>query len=157
MGRPGAVRTRAVLIGVVLVVAAACDSLVPSAVRTQPSPLGAGVIEPGLSALAIDNATDRTIQLFVNGMLVGSFPRATRSDPIHWSMPAMPWHVEARTEGGRVLLSYDVVPGTIGRTAGGVHGAGARVDLSCGRLDVWSGPPMVGPMPGPGVPGDCEP
>ncbi len=34
---------------------------------------------------------------------------------------------------------------------------GARVDLSCGRIDIWSGTPMMGPAPGPGVPGDCDP
>ena len=36
-------------------------------------------------------------------------------------------------------------------------GSGARVDLSCGRLDVWVGPPMHGPFPAPGRPGDCDP
>jgi len=36
-------------------------------------------------------------------------------------------------------------------------GDGVRVDLSCGRLDVWSGPPMIGPAPGTGSPGDCAP
>jgi hypothetical protein len=149
-------RARGVVLGVVLSVVAACDGFVPSAVQTVPSPLGAGVIGPGLSALAIDNGTELTVQLSVNGRLVGSFAPGTRSDPVHWSMPSMPWHVEARTAGGRLLLSYDVLPGGIGRTAGGVHGAGARVDLSCGRLDVWSGPPMAGPAPGPGQSGDCE-
>jgi hypothetical protein len=133
------------------------EGLIPSAVRTQPSPLSAGVIEPGVSAFAIDNATDLTVELFANGALVGSWPPATRSDPIRWSMRAMPQDVEPRTQRGRLLLSFDVDPGTIGRAAGGVHGAGARVDLSCGRLDVWSGPPMAGPIPGPGAPGDREP
>lgn len=32
-----------------------------------------------------------------------------------------------------------------------------RVDLSCGRLDMWSGPPLLGPFPGPGTPSDCNP
>ena len=30
-------------------------------------------------------------------------------------------------------------------------------NLSCGRLDIWSGPPLSGPPPGPGKPGDCAP
>ena len=37
------------------------------------------------------------------------------------------------------------------------QGAGARVDLSCGRIDITSGVFMSGPVPGPGVPGDCDP
>jgi hypothetical protein len=35
--------------------------------------------------------------------------------------------------------------------------AGARVDLSCGRIDIWSLGQMLGPAPGPGTPGDCAP
>ena len=41
--------------------------------------------------------------------------------------------------------------------SGESKGDGARVDLSCGRIDVWSGTPMMGPAPGPGAPGDCDP
>ena len=37
------------------------------------------------------------------------------------------------------------------------NGIGGRIDLSCGRLDIWSGVPVIGPMPGPGSPGDCLP
>ena len=73
-------RARGVVLGVVLSVVAACDGFVPSAVQTVPSPLGAGVIGPGLSALAIDNGTELTVQLSVNGRLVGSFAPGTRSD-----------------------------------------------------------------------------
>ncbi len=35
--------------------------------------------------------------------------------------------------------------------------AAARVDLSCGRIDMWAGPPLAGPVPGPGSPGDFLP
>ena len=37
--------------------------------------------------------------------------------------------------------------------------AGARVDLTCGRLDVTVGTTMMGPPPpqNPGAPGDCDP
>jgi hypothetical protein len=37
-----------------------------------------------------------------------------------------------------------------------LKGDGNRVDLSCGRIDVWAGPPLLGPAPGPGTPGDCR-
>ena len=56
-----------------------------------------------------------------------------------------------------------VNPGDVARTAvpGGpvsMSGRMARVDLSCGRLDLWAGGAApIGPAPGPGVQGDCEP
>ncbi len=34
---------------------------------------------------------------------------------------------------------------------------GWRTDLSCGRVDVWSIVPILGPMWVPGTPGDCGP
>lgn len=78
-------------------------------------------------------------------------------------MPQLPWHVEARTQaGGRLLLSFDVKRGDVFSTTepdgqGSARGVSERRDLSCGRLDVWSGPRMMGPPPGPGERGDCEP
>jgi hypothetical protein len=82
-----------------------------------------------------------------------------------WSepeVPRLPWHVAVRTLSGRELLAFDVGPDSVTSTTGPdgrveMRGAGARVDLSCGRLDAYAGPPMIGPAPGPGVPGDCEP
>ena len=76
--------------------------------------------------------------------------------------PQLPWSVEARTESGRLLTSMTVLPGQVTRTVhpdGSVEttSTGGRVDLSCGRLDIWAGSPPIGPVPGPGVPGDCEP
>jgi len=50
-----------------------------------------------------------------------------------------------------------VRPGDVWETAGQMKGDAVRVDLSCGRLDIWSGPPLLGPAPGPGKPGDCAP
>ena len=38
-----------------------------------------------------------------------------------------------------------------------MKGDAVRVDLSCGVLRIWSGPPLLGGVPGPGSPGDCEP
>jgi len=77
-------------------------------------------------------------------------------------LPPLPWYVEARSESGRVLVSMTVRPGDVFATMypdghGETRGAAVRADLSCGRLDVWSGPPMSGPAPGSGIPGDCLP
>jgi hypothetical protein len=50
---------------------------------------------------------------------------------------------------GRVLASMTVHPGDVGNMTGPngqgeARGDGVRVDLSCGRLDIWAGPPMTG-------------
>ena len=47
----------------------------------------------------------------------------------------------------------DVYSSSDGRQS---HGVAARADLSCGRIDLWSGPPLAGPAPNPGTPGDCD-
>jgi hypothetical protein len=56
-----------------------------------------------------------------------------------------------------VLVSMIVHDGDVVAAADGDKGDANRVDLSCGRLDIWSGPPLLGPAPGPGSPGDCGP
>lgn len=114
--------------------------------------------------LSIRNGTDLTVLLLVNGTLIATFPPGTGADPVEVALPPVPWHVEARTAiSGRVLVEFDVREGTVTATTfsdghGAMRGAGARADLSCGRLDVWSGPPMGGPVP-PRVfpPDDCRP
>jgi heat shock protein HslJ len=114
--------------------------------------------------LSISNNTTLDVNLVVNGAPVGVFGPGEYHDPItNVTLPELPWTVEARTQSGRVLVSFTVQPGTVSSTAypGGVseaNGAGARADLSCGRLDVWSGPPMLGPAPPPSFPPhDCDP
>ena len=114
--------------------------------------------------LSIGNGTTLRVTLLVNGESVATFAPGAYADPITGiTLPDLPWTVEARTDGGRVLVSFTVELGTVSATAfpGGpasTRGAGARADLSCGRLDVWSGPPMLGPMPPDSFPpGDCDP
>jgi hypothetical protein len=115
---------------------------------------------PGLS---ISNGTTLTVTLVVNGRPVGTFAPGTGRDPIPArDLPALPWQVEARSPSGRLLTSMSVHPGDVWATSepngeGRETGDGVRVDLSCGRLDIWSGPPLLGPAPGPGSPGDCAP
>ena len=74
----------------------------------------------------------------------------------------LPWAAQVRTESGRVLVELTVRAGDVvtrdnGDGSGMTRGAGARVDLSCGRIDITSGIFMHGPVPGPGTPGDCDP
>lgn len=114
---------------------------------------------PGVS---VSNGTTLTVTIVVNGSAVRTFAPGSADTVPSGQLPALPWTVEARSPSGRLLLSLTIRPGDVLQTSapgGGVavKGDGARVDLSCGRLDVWSGPPLLGPSPGPGSPGDCAP
>jgi hypothetical protein len=120
---------------------------------------------PGERApLNVVNGTTLEVTLIVNGQAVATYGpgEGTPDDGFAGALPPLPWTVLATTPTGRVLASMTVNPGDVSSTAvpGGPvsqQGRGARADLSCGRLDVWVGPPMLGPAPGPGTPGDCEP
>jgi hypothetical protein len=112
--------------------------------------------------LGVSNGTALAVTLIVNGAAVATVEPGAGATVPKRSLPPMPWTVEARSPTGRVLVSFVARAEDISRTEipGGVTrltGAGGRADLSCGRLDVWVGPPMSGPIPGPGVPGDCAP
>lgn len=114
-------------------------------------------------SLAINNSTTLTVGLVVNGSLVASLePNSClgcgQDDAVPASLlPPLPWHVEARSPSNRVLVTLDVHAGDVDYESNSAKGDGNRVDLSCGRLDIWSGPPLLGPAPGPGTPGDCQP
>src|SRR5262249_41282358 len=115
--------------------------------------------------LGISNGTTMTVSLLVNGQIVvtyGPHDGTSSLDEIKPAdLPPFPWKVEAQAPNGRDLLAMTVVNAPLSLIYpdghGSVTGTAARVDLSCGRLDMWVGPPLSGPMPGPGKPGDCNP
>jgi hypothetical protein len=112
--------------------------------------------------LGVSNGTDLVIIVIVNGMEAGRFAPGVGADIDVNLLPPLPWTVEARTTTGRLLTSMDVQPGQVFRKQlpdGSTQTSGAlgRVDLSCGRFDMWAGEPIGGPAPGPGKPGDCVP
>ena len=114
----------------------------------SPSPSAAS--QPPLS---ISNGTSIPVTLVVNGSVVETVPPGDRRDPITAPLPARPWTIETRSPSGRVLSTLTVgAADDISNTSG----RAVRVDLSCGRLDVWSGPPLLGPMFSPGPSGDCD-
>ncbi len=107
--------------------------------------------------LVVSNQTTLTVALVVNGSVARTVqPHTQETVPVK-DLPPLPWKVEARTPTGRVLTSMTVRPGDVWEMPGQRKGDAVRADLSCGRLDVWSGPPLLGPLPGPGRPGDCDP
>ena len=99
----------------------------------------------------------------INGNTLATYRPGTGSEAIAAAaLPALPWVVEVRSPSGRMLVSMTVRAGDVQQILnadGSVtySGDAMRVDLSCGRIDIWSGPPMAGPAPGPGSPGDCAP
>lgn len=114
--------------------------------------------------IGVSNGTTLTVTLIVNGRTIETVPPGSgTADPIPASrLGPLPWAVEARSPSGRLLTSMTVHEGDVLATSdprggGSAQGVGGRVDLSCGRLDIWSGPPMIGPAPGSGSPGDCAP
>ena len=152
-------------------VAAGCSLPPPSSPPSSSSPAspsgptpppGAVVVPADQFDLGINNGTTLTVALVVNGTEVrqvdpGQAPILTAAQ-----LPQLPWNVEVRTPSGRPLVGMTVRVGdrwTRDNADGSSEAktAGARVDLSCGRIDIWSGMQMLGPAPGPGVPGDCAP
>jgi len=133
---------------VVVVVAGMLNGCAP------PSPSGTKM------TLSIQNGTTIAVTLVVNGKVIEIVPAGGYEDPIKNELPGLPWDVETRSPSGQVLSSMTVHAGDVWQTTdpnggGEEKGDAVRVDLSCGRLDVWSGPQPLGPMFRPGPSGDC--
>lgn len=137
------------------------NSSEPSSGPIDTNPLG--VVPPDSMSLAINNGTTLTVSLYVNDSLIASVDPATclgcaEDDAVPASLlPPLPWQADVRTSAGRVLVSLTVHEGDVDYESSSSKGDANRVDLSCGRIDIWSGPPLLGPSPGAGTPGDCRP
>src|SRR5688572_11865973 len=107
--------------------------------------------------LVVSNQTNMPVTVVVNGTSVRTVQPDSQETVTVRDLPAQPWSVEARTSAGRVLSAMTVRPGDVWVRGNEMKGNAVRVDLSCGRLDMWSGPPLLGPPPGSGTPGDCNP
>lgn len=130
------------------------------------SPSAAPTVAIDTPTLAVGNWSTLVISVFVNGKDVAVVAPGEVQDPVDPGiMPALPWNVEVATwRGGRVLLAMTVHPGDAWHAgpdpsgASSAHGVANRVELSCGRIDIWSGPPLAGPVPPSSFPpGDCDP
>ena len=138
----------------VLVLAALIASACGGAGATD-MPLGP--VADGDMSLTANNQSDRALEMFVNGGKIADV--APRSAPTFAAakLPPLPWAVDLRLPTGRVLVSLTVTSGSVVRTASGSQGFGSRVDLSCGRIELYAVLPLGGPAPGAGTPGDCGP
>jgi hypothetical protein len=116
-----------------------------------------GACAPDRPALSYSNGTTISIDIIVNGAKVARLAPGADGTIAAATLPALPWTVIANTTGGRTLTAMTVKPGGVVQSSETQEGVAVRVDLSCGRLDLWVGPPLSGPAPGPGTPGDCNP
>jgi hypothetical protein len=135
-------------------VIAAVALLVAACVTQGPT---IGPVPDAQMILSVSNETNRQLDLFVNDGRVGVLAPGSAKDISAGLLPPLPWNAQVRLQTGRLLLQLTIRSGSFVRNANGGSSPGARVDLSCGRIDLWSGFPLLGPIPGPGVPGDCDP
>jgi hypothetical protein len=115
-----------------------------------------GVVPDSQMSLDVSNETSIPIALVVNHLALGNVVAGRARHYSAAELPSLPWHAEARTLAGRTVVELDVRSGAVRIASNGSRGVAMRVDLSCGRIDLWSGPPLAGPAPGPGTPGDCD-
>ncbi len=135
----------------------------PSPVPVDRLPVGVDVTTaPDAMRLELNNGTSIVVVLSVNGGGGHDVGPGSVANLGMTELGPLPWLATVSTVRGRRLLELRVDAGSVsvsneggGRSSAG--GRGARADLSCGRIDLWSGPPMLGPAPGPGTPGDCDP
>ena len=126
-------------------------------------PVGVKVVTPpGAMQVHVSNGTTMAVTVTVNDAFSRAIEPGQGADLTAADLGGPPWVVKVRTSSGRVLVELTVRAGDVwqqrnpdGSTT--AQGAGARVDLSCGRIDITSGVFMSGPAPGPGAPGDCDP
>jgi hypothetical protein len=113
------------------------------------------VVPPEAMRLEASNETSVEIVLFVNGVSIRNLPPMQSVALSSSELPVLPWQAELRLGTGRTVLHLDVAAGdvTVERDGNGTMvsqgGDAVRIDLVCGRLDLWSGPPLLG---GPPVP-----
>ena len=109
--------------------------------------------------LHVDNGTTLAITIVLNDHDAVQVPPSTTSVVSLRNEHVGIVSVKALLPNGRTVLSFAVDPRSLGSTTTGsetnVTGAAHRVDLSCGRLDIWLLTPPLGPVPGQGTPGDC--
>jgi hypothetical protein len=116
-----------------------------------------GTVAPEDMSLDVANGSTLKVALVVNGSKVDDVGVNGVDHVVAARLPALPWNAQLLSPSGRELLRLTVHAGDVHRTDNSASGDAARIDLSCGRIDLWSGPQPIGPMPGPGTPGDCVP
>jgi hypothetical protein len=106
-----------------------------------------------LPTVSVANGTTVPVTITINSVHIGTVPPGTTEDPISATLPARPWTVDARSPSGRLLATLTV---SAQDSISNNSGVAVREDLACGRLDLWSGPPLLGPMFSPDPSKPCD-
>jgi len=127
--------------------------------RLDESPVVRGPTpNPSTSAppVHVSNQTPLTLMVHINADEAAVSQPYSEMD-VDPSTYAEPWHVTVTTGSGRQLIDLTYQASDVAYTENSAHGRAQRVDLSCGRLDVYAGPPMLGPAPPASFsPHDCD-
>lgn len=121
----------------------------------------------GSPNLGARNGTTIEVAIVVNNVEIGRLAPGESIDDLQGRAGRRPWLIQLRTiTSGRAVLTMRDDP-TEGEPAADANGLAAvnaflvTVDLSCGRLEAWTGDRSAiaaPPIPDqPGRPGDCEP
>jgi hypothetical protein len=138
---------RSVVVGLFAATLASCGSL-----ATTPN-------------LGARNGTTIDVAIVVNNIEIGRLAPGQSIEGIQDRAGSLPWLVQLRTiDSGRPVLTMrleqaELDPAVDANVASIESGSLTTVDLSCGRLEVWTGDRTAvgaGPPPGEGRPGDCE-
>jgi hypothetical protein len=118
----------------------------------------ANVVPAAQMTLDVSNGTTVPVTLVVNGTTIEAIQPGSGAELSTSELPGLPWVARVMSPSGRELVMLVVHDGDVYSSRDGKeqHGVAQRVDLSCGRIDLWSGPPLAGPAPNPGTPGDCD-
>lgn len=116
-----------------------------------------GPVPDAQLSLTANNQSDRALELFVNGGKVADVAAKSQLTIHAKDLQPLPWAAELRLPTGRMLVNLTVASGSVVRRETDSQGVGNRVDLSCGRIELYAVFPLGGPAPGPGRPGDCGP
>jgi hypothetical protein len=113
--------------------------------------------------VGVTNGTNIPLNARVNAGTPAPVAAGAQLELLVPELPAPPWHIEVLSPSGRVLVVLDVPAADVWRappTGEGqeIRGDAAMALLSCGRVDVFYGPPPIGPAGGgpAGSPGDCD-
>jgi hypothetical protein len=127
---------RVALLALTMVAALACQA--------APSPSSGG-----LAPLEVRNYSTVVVDVTVNGQTEAAVQPESYAAIQTADLPSPPWTVSAVASDGHVYGSF-AVPSLQDLT-----GHGTRIDLSCGRVDMWIGQPLLGPTFIAGASGDC--
>lgn len=116
---------------------------VPTPEATMPPAASPEVdVEPPI----VWNDTSLTVTIRVNGTVLEAIPPGSQQALAVTGPP--PWDIEVVAPDGFRLATGSIT---------GAAPMGYRNDLSCGRIDILWRTIILGPMNGPGQPGDCGP